>query len=136
MAGVSLNVPLQRERRQAAHDATVAMQSAAERAAQGTSDGARGEIAVASREVEGAQRVVILYEQRLLPISRERVEAARTDFVTAQTNLMRVIEAERDLRTAELELEIARVDLSRRRAALDRTLGRVPGLDATEARHD
>jgi cobalt-zinc-cadmium efflux system outer membrane protein len=136
MAGVSLNVPLQRGRRQGAHDEAAAMRSASESTQQSAADVARGEVAVAARQLEGAQRAVILYEQRLVPIARARIEAARAGFVTAKSNFTAVIEAERGLRSAELELELARADQSKRRAMLDRTLGRVPGLDSTEANHD
>jgi outer membrane protein TolC len=132
MAGVGVNIPLQRERRRGALDEASAMRAAAESEVQSTADMARGELAVAARQLQQARRAVQLYEQHLLPLARERIEAARASFTAAQTTFMSVIEAERGFRTAELELELARADLSKRKAGLERALGRVPGVSNSE----
>jgi outer membrane protein TolC len=134
MAGVSLNVPLQRETRSGALDEARAMEMAAHHEVEGMTDAARAEIAVALRRRAAAVQAVTLYEQRLLPVARDRIEAARAGLVTSQSSFMTVIQAEHDLRAAELELEMARADLSRRSAELDVALGRLPGIDAREAK--
>ena len=126
MAGVSLNVPLQRERRQAAIDEAAAMRASAESETQNMTDTARGELAVAARRIDEAERAVALFEQRIVPIARERIEAARAGFISAQNSFTALIEAERALRSAELELLMAQSDVSKRKAALDRALGRMP----------
>lgn len=133
MAGVALNIPLQRERRRGALDETVALRAASENEVQSMTDTARGEVAIALRQIEEAERGVQLYEQRLVPVARDRIEAARSGFIAAQNNFMTVIEAERGLRSAELELQMALADLSKRRAQYDRALGRIAGLNSNEA---
>lgn len=132
MAGVSLNLPLERGRRQGAVDEAFALRAASESDVQSMKDAARGEIAVALRHIAEAERAVMLFEERLVPVARQSIEAARADFVTGRNSFMTVIEAERGLRSAELELQMARADLSKRRAGLDRVLGRIPGLGAHE----
>jgi outer membrane protein, heavy metal efflux system len=132
MAGVSLEVPLQRGRRRAAVDEADAMRAASESEVQGATDAARTEIAVARQRIGQAERAVNLFEQRIVPVARERIEAARAGFITAQNGFMAVIEAERSLRAAELELQMARADLNKRRAEHTRALGRVPGFEAQE----
>jgi cobalt-zinc-cadmium efflux system outer membrane protein len=133
MAGVELSIPLERGRRHAASDEAVAMGASAENAVRSMTDAARGEVAVAMRRLGQARTAVQLYEQRLVPLAREQIEAARAGFVTSQNSFSTLIEAEHSLRSAELELQLVRADLNRRRAELDRALGRVPGLDGSEA---
>jgi cobalt-zinc-cadmium efflux system outer membrane protein len=134
MAGVELNIPLQRERRRGAVEEASAMRAASESEVQSMTDAARSEVAVALRRLEEAERAVQLYEQRLLPVARDRIEAARSGFIASQNSFLVVIEAEHGLRSAELELQMARADSSKRRAELDRALGRIPGLEAVEAK--
>ncbi|HET8935108.1 MAG TPA: TolC family protein [Polyangiales bacterium] len=129
MAGVSLNLPLQRERRQAALDEAAAMRASAESDSQNMTDAARAELAVSARRISEAERAVTLFEQRIVPLARERIEAVRAGFISAQNSFSALIEAERALRSAELELLMARADLSKQRAALDRTLGHIPELN-------
>lgn len=132
MTGVALSLPLQRERRSAALSEAAALRAASESELQSVSDSAQGEIAVARRQLAGARRAALLYEQRLLPLARQRIEAARAGFITGGNNFMAVIEAERGLRSAELELEMARADLRKSQAALERALGRLPGPSAEQ----
>jgi outer membrane protein TolC len=140
MAGVSINVPLQRGRRSAAVDEAAAMRSMSENGVSSALDAARGEVAVAQRQLQQARRAVQLYEQRLVPLARSRAEALRGSFISSRNNLMSVLEAERGLRSTELELEIARAELGKRRAALVRALGQLPAsekhtqLDAGEVK--
>jgi outer membrane protein TolC len=42
---------------------------------------------------------------------------------------MAVVEAERNLRSAELDLKLAQAECDRRQAELERALGRIPGLN-------
>lgn len=132
MGGFALNLPLQRERRHGMVTEANAMRAAAESDAQSTTDAARGEIAVATRQLRQARQALALYETRLLPIARDRIEAARAAFIASQVSFMVVIEAERSLRSAELELEMTRAELGKRSAELDLALGRLPGLESHE----
>ena len=133
MIGVQLNIPLWRDKRHAAVEEAQAMQAESQNEVQSMTDAARGEVAVAERRVEQARRAVQLYEQRLVPLARDQIDAARSGFVSSQGGFRAVIEAERSLRATELELQMARADLSKRRAELDRVLGRIPELTPHEA---
>jgi outer membrane protein TolC len=132
MAGVAINVPLQQGRRRGAVEEASAMRAASESDVQSMIDAARGELAIALRQLQQARRAVQLYEQRLVPIARDRIEAARAGYVVSENTFMTVIEAERALRAAELELAMARAELGKRSAAVDRALGRIPGIASDE----
>jgi cobalt-zinc-cadmium efflux system outer membrane protein len=133
MAGVALSIPLQRERRAAAVDEAAAVRAASESEVLRMTDEARADVVVSVRRVEEARQAVELYERRLLPVARDQIEAARSGFIASQNSFQVVLDAERNLRSAELDRQTARVELSKRMAALDRVLGRVPGLDGKEA---
>ena len=96
-------------------------------------DAARTEAVVALKHLEESEHVLSLHRERLLPIARKQVEAARAAFVASQSPFVAVIDAERNLRKAELDFATALADAERRRAELDRALGRIPGLDQKES---
>ena len=58
----------------------------------------------------------------------DQVDAARSGFETGRNSFLTLIDAERNLRNVELGYEEALANLGRRRAELDRALGRIPGL--------
>lgn len=93
------------------------------------SDMARTQVFVSMKQLEESEHVLRLFETRLLPVAREQIDAARAGFITSQNPFAAVIDAERNLRTVELEYEMKRADFAQRRAQLDRALGRIPGLD-------
>ncbi|MFQ5792266.1 MAG: TolC family protein, partial [Acidobacteriota bacterium] len=74
-----------------------------------------------------AEHVVELYRSRLLPASGDHVRAALAGFETGQNSFLALIEAERNQRTIQLNYQAALADFHRRRAELDRALGRIPG---------
>ncbi|HSQ67553.1 MAG TPA: hypothetical protein VLM85_30295, partial [Polyangiaceae bacterium] len=90
-------------------------------------DGARGAVAVALRRLREARDVAALYETRLVPAARAQVDAARAGFVASQNGFAEVMMAEKGLRGAELEVEMARADVDRREAELERAVGRASG---------
>jgi outer membrane protein TolC len=136
MAGVALNVPLQRTQRYGAVDEASAMSASWQSEAQSMTDAARTEASVALRQLQQARNALQLYEQRLVPLARRRIEAARAGFSASQGNFMAVLEAERGLRTAELELELARAELGKRSAALERALGHTVGISDNEVQRE
>lgn len=73
--------------------------------------------------------MVALFEQRLLPVAREQIEAARAGFTASQNPFFALVAAEKNLRSVELDYQVARVECDRHRAELDRALGLIPGLD-------
>ena len=126
--GLQLNIPLRRERRAAALDEAEAKLSRAHSDEQSAVDEVRFSVASALQRLREAQHVLHLQETEVLPAAREFVEAARTGFETGGGTFQTLIEAERGLRTAELDCESARTDLSRRTSELVSALGRTPGL--------
>jgi outer membrane protein, heavy metal efflux system len=127
MIGLSLSVPLQLGRRQAAVDAAEA------RAAQATSqdrslrDRIAVEVATAQLRVRESARVIELTEQRLVPAARDQLRAAVAGFTAGRNEFTAVIDAEKNQREVEMRLHTARAELWRRLAALDRSLGRPAG---------
>jgi len=128
MVGVGIEIPLQRGRRRAAVDKAEAMTARARSEEDRLRSGIRAEVERAAVRAREAARLVRLIEERLLPAARDQVKAASAGFVTGKNEFVTVIAAENNLRKVELELHHARTDLSRRMAALDRAVGRIPGL--------
>jgi outer membrane protein TolC len=128
MVGLSFNLPVPGGRRAGAVDEANAMEAQYEADAARTTDMARTQVAVALKHVEESSHVLHLMDERLLPIARDRVDAARAAFVASQAPFAAVVDAEKNLRGVELDRQMALADCDRRRAELDRALGRIPGL--------
>lgn len=129
MVGVGLNLPIFSGKRAGMAEEARAMQIQFQSDAARLSDMARTQAYVAVKQLQESERVLQLFETRLLPIARERIDAARAGFITGQNPFMAVIEAEKSLRSVELEYLTARVEYADRRGQLDRALGKIPGLD-------
>jgi outer membrane protein TolC len=130
--GLSLNVPVQTGRRGGAVDEAEALRGQYEADAARMSDAARTQVVVALKQLEESTHILHLYEQRLVPVARDEVDAARAAFIASQTPFVAVVDAEKNLRSVELDQQMARADYDRRRAELDRALGRIPGLGTKE----
>ncbi|MEO8177481.1 MAG: TolC family protein [Deltaproteobacteria bacterium] len=132
MIGLGFNLPLQTAPRQGAVDEARALRAQWEQHAARLRDAARTQVFVALEQLEESKHVLQVFETRLLPLARARIEAARAGFTVSQNPFMAVIDAERSLRGLELEYQKARAEQAQRRAELDRALGRIPGLDWKE----
>jgi outer membrane protein TolC len=130
--GLSVNLPIVTGRRAGAVDEANAMRAQYEADAARISDAARTQVAVALKQLHESTHVMHLYEERLIPVARDEVDAARAAFVASQAPFGAVIDAEKNLRGVELDAQVARADCDRRRSELDRALGRIPGLDTKE----
>jgi outer membrane protein TolC len=128
MVGLGINIPLQRGRRSAAVDEGEAMKARAGAEKDRLGTAIRVEVERAAIRAREGGHIVRVIEERLLPAARDQVKAARAGYVTGKNEFGALIAAENNLRQVELELHHARADLSRRQAALDRAVGRVPGL--------
>jgi cobalt-zinc-cadmium efflux system outer membrane protein len=133
MVGLSFNLPVQPGRRGGAVDEANAMRAQYDADAARMSDMARTQVVVALKRLEEAGHVLHIFEERLLPIARQQVDAAQAAFISSQTPFVSLIDAEKNLRGVELEQQVAQADYDRRRGELDRALGRMPGLDGKEA---
>ena len=132
MVGLGFNLPVQTGRRAGAADEALAMRAQFESDASRMTDAARTQVFVALKQLQESEHVVGLFEKRLLPVARDQIDAARAGFTASQNPFMAVVEAEKNLRSVELDYQMARAECDRHRAELDRALGRIPGLDAQE----
>ncbi len=126
--GIQVNVPLQVGRRAAAVDEAKARLQQARSQLLAIEDEVRLGVQSGADRLAEAQHVVRLFHDRLLPAARDQVDAARSGFETGRNSFLALIDAERNLRNAELGYEETLANLGRRRAELDRALGRIPGL--------
>jgi outer membrane protein TolC len=133
MVGLSFNLPVSAGRRAGAVDEANAARAKFEADSARMSDAARVQVVVALKRLEESTHVLHIYAERLLPVARDEVQAARAAFTASQAPFTTVVDAEKNLRAVELEEQIARADHDRRRAELDRALGRIPGLDSKDA---
>jgi cobalt-zinc-cadmium efflux system outer membrane protein len=134
MVGVMIEVPLQRGKRRAAVEQAEAETAAMRYEDDSLIDTIRVEVDRAHSRVVEAKAIVALNERKLLPAVRDQLNAARAGFASAQNDFMAVVEAEETSREAELALEMARAELSRRQAALARAVGLAPGVPEGGAR--
>jgi outer membrane protein TolC len=132
MVGLSIDLPIQTGRRGGAVDEARAMRAQYEAEAARMTDMARTQVVVSLKQLDESAHVLHLYAQRLVPIARDRVEAARNAFTASQAPFATVIDAEKNLRQVQLEQQMARADYNRRRGELDRALGRIPGVEEKE----
>ena len=132
MVGLGVNLPVQTGRRGGAVEEANASRARFESEASRIGDMARTQVSVGLKRLEESRHVLRLFEQRLLPVARDQVDAARAGFIASQNPFVAVVDAEKNLRSVEIEYQMARADYDRRRAELSRALGRIPGIDMHE----
>lgn len=126
MAGVAVDLPLSRKRTEAARAEAEAL------LAQARSERAAAEIRIRAEAREAWELLreshhhLDIQRNRVLPATRDQIRAAQTGFETGGSFLA-VIEAERNLREAELQEHELLTEHHHRQAMLDRVLGRLPG---------
>jgi outer membrane protein TolC len=128
MVGVGLNLPIQTERRAAAVDEARAMRAQFSKDAERLTDAARTRVFVTLKQLEESRHIVQLYEERFLPLARDQVTAARDGFITSRNPFLAVIDAEKNLRTLELDHQKACAEQNLRQGELELALGRIPGF--------
>jgi outer membrane protein TolC len=103
-----------------------------EAAAERLGDAVRAQVAIDVNRLRESEHVLHLMDERLVPVARQEVDAARAAFTASQVPFLAVVDAEKNLRGVELDRQMAAADYDRRRAELDQALGRIPGLAAGE----
>jgi outer membrane protein TolC len=120
---LGFKVPLQYEAKDAEQRASASRLGAA----QARSDAIRirldGDIADAWFGFEAVRKAIRIYEQRQLPPARLSVETARAGFQAGATDVAAVLEAERRLRTIQLEFLKLKVEQQTKYAELERLAG-------------
>jgi len=119
MLGLALNVPLQLGSRRGALDQARAELAGARSEAQRAEDAVRLAVSIGVDRLREAHHLVELVRDRMLPVARDRLAASRAAFESGQGSFLELIDAERGLRSAELDSEQAVVTLWRRHAELD-----------------
>lgn len=125
MAGVAVDLPLRRGRIEAARAEAEARLEQARSERTAAEIQLRAEVREAWELLRESHHHLDIQRNRVLPATRDQIRAARAGFETGGSFLA-VIEAERNLREAELQEHEMLAELHRRQAALDRALGRVP----------
>jgi outer membrane protein TolC len=126
MLGVRLNLPVRKERRQAAvaeAEARIA-QRRAELARQ--TDQVNLQVEEAYQQVRESERAVRLYDETILPAARENVKAAISAYTTGKVPFLSLIEAQRNLIGLRDRYYETTADVFRRRATLERVTGGPP----------
>jgi outer membrane protein TolC len=126
MVGVSVSLPVRRERLDAARAEAEARLAQERSELAGLEDEVRSEVRSAATRLAETHHLIEIYESRLLPASRDQIKAARAGYESGQAGFLSILEAERSLRRAELGYHETLAGLYRRRAELDRALGRLP----------
>ncbi len=121
--GMEFNVPLQRDRRSAA------VREASERLRQRCAeyqerlDQVRYEVQAALDRAAQSQRVIRLYEEKLLPATRRSVESAQSNYTSGKLDFLRLIDAERQVYTQQAMYYQAIAEYHRHLAELKRAVG-------------
>ena len=126
--GVQVNVPLQLGRRKAALDESQADFEMTRHRRLAVEDDVRLAVQSASLRLEQARQAERLVRDRLLPAATDQVTAARSAYTAGSSTFLVLIDALRELHEIELGHQQSLARIGRRRAELDRALGRVPGL--------
>ena len=137
--GISINVPLNRSKRKAeVNRAKWEVRRTQSRLANQRAQ-LLGELARARAEVVESLASVRLYENSLLPLADEFLDAALADYRSGAGDFLSVIAAEQHKLTAAEDLERNRADYLRRSAELERWAGTTldrTGHPGSEVNHD
>lgn len=121
--GLSINVPLDRSKRRSNLGRAQAEKRLAEWALIDRRAEFLADLTQAHAEVVEAQSSVILFRDRLVPLSSEYLETAIADYQSSRGAFLNVIAAEQRQLSTELALARARADYVRRLAELERWVG-------------
>jgi outer membrane protein TolC len=129
--GVTINIPLYRDKRRAELDASNADLRRIQHALTARRLDVLAALENAYTHTHHAIEVVRLYETRLLELARSNLDAALADYSSGAGPFINVVTAERQVLDTRQRYERARADYWRMRADLDRATGGV--LSATGA---
>lgn len=135
MVGLSLNLPLQVKARRGAVEEARALAEKADADLRSLSDDVLVHAEQTRQRVIEAQHVIRVYQARLLPAAKAAIDAAKFGYETGRNSFQALIDAERGVRTLQIQYEEAVATLNQRRAELEHARGAVPGL-SKQGGHD
>jgi outer membrane protein TolC len=118
-----ITIPLQQGTRRAQEMEAEAMLAAANARREATLQRALGELGTALAQLEGAREMERLTETSLLPQTRVNLQAALAAYETGKVDFAALLEAERQVRQAQLSLLAAKVEAQMRLAEIERLIG-------------
>ena len=121
--GASINIPLDRSKRKSELSRARAEESRAELSLIERRANLLADLAQARAEVIEAHKSVELYDEKLVPLAKEYLEAAIADYQSGTGGFLNVIIAEQRELNTMLALARARADYVRRHAELERWVG-------------
>ena len=125
MAGVAVDLPIRKEKIAAARTEAETRLAAARTEREAAETRIRTEVHETAERYAAVLRQLALHRDRVLPATRDQIRAARAGFETGGSFLA-LIEAEQNLREAELREHALLTESWRRRAALERAVGTPP----------
>jgi outer membrane protein TolC len=125
--GASINVPLDRDKYNAGLAAARAKATQIRWALQDKRNELLAQLELARSEVEESIAVIRLYQEKLIPLAEEKLNASLADYQSGSSSFLNVITAEDEKLNAELALKRAETDYLRRQASLERWIGIPPG---------
>lgn len=123
MVGVRLNLPVRKERRLGAVAEAQARIGQRQAELANRTNQANFEVQQAYEQVRESERVVRLYDKKILPAAAENVKAAQAAYVTAKVPFLSLIDAQRTAVSLRDRYYEAIADYYRRRATLERVVG-------------
>jgi outer membrane protein TolC len=121
--GMSLNVPIYREKRHAAVCEASARLRKRRAELQSRIDQVRFEVEWAWQRTSQRQEVVRLFEEKILPAAETNVQSARINYTAGKLDFLRLVEAERQLRQRQDRYHETVAEYHRRLAELRRAVG-------------
>ncbi|MDQ7073883.1 MAG: TolC family protein [Gammaproteobacteria bacterium] len=120
--GASINIPLQ-DTRSAAKVEARAMTLSLDFQQRAKVSQLMGDVQHALENVRESERVLSLYQTRLLPLAQENLQAAQSDYEAGSGNFLDLISAEKSVMQTRLQQEQTRANYHRRLAALEYVVG-------------
>jgi outer membrane protein TolC len=121
--GMNVNVPLYQQKRHAAVREMSAKLRQRRAEYQNQLDEAAFEVQSAAKRLGEGQRIVELYEGKILPAVQRNIESARINYAANRLDFLRLIEAQRQLRMQQEKYYQSIAEYHRRLAELERAIG-------------
>jgi outer membrane protein TolC len=131
--GMNLNIPLQRQRREAAVREVSARVEQRRAEYQDRLDQARFEVQSAFDHLVQQRQVIRLYQERILPATERSLLSAQANYTAGKVDFLRLIDAQRQFHSQREKHIEALADYQRRWAVLEQAVGQ-PLTDAATTR--